>query len=79
MGVSLSKLLKKILFHAEFCLPWQLKGKTFKIILTKSIGQISKYFSTNDPWVTLYQSCLIYFDWLKNMAVSGHGQFFLSQ
>ena len=40
------------------------KKKTLKIILSKTTCEISKYFDTDGPWVTL-PKCSNYFHWFK--------------
>ena len=70
------KGVQRIPFHAEFLLPWQPKEKNLKNLLFKN------YWSDfNIMWYRWSlamgdQSCSNYFDWMKNKAARGCGQFF---
>ena len=53
------------------------KRENFKNLVKNYLSdfKISQY-KINGPWVTIYQSCSNYFDWLKNMAATVCDKFF---
>ena len=56
------KVVQRIPFHVEFCLPWQPKGKnTLKHLLVKNYWSDFKIIWYRWSRVTLYQSCSNYY------------------
>ena len=53
----LLNLLLKFQFHAELWLPWQLKGKTLKIILSQTVTPRAQTLGMKYCLVDLYKVC----------------------